>query len=212
MNVWRNQHRVLLVILLALSMVSDAAVGSNPTFGYTTLGGSTEYLNSEVCGSSFTLNQAGTVSQISVGCRANASVSVTAAIYDSSLKLVATGTPTVCLGNDIFRWVNVSISATLNSGTYWLVARSNSQTGSFKMAYDSGASGTEYGSGSYPTFPSTLTGFSTNTKQYSIFATYAAVGSNPTFGYTTLGGSTEYLNSEVCGSSFTLNQAGTVSQ
>ena len=147
-------------------------VSIDPTFGYTSIGGSSGNSTANyIRGSLFTLSENGTVTNINVYLD-TATGNVKLAIYNSALnKIWADDT-----GQAINAGWNTKsgLSVPINTGDYWLLWK-NSASGTY-YRYDTGASNQGlYGAHAYATaYPTSFTPDGYQTRMYSVYATYTA--------------------------------------
>lgn len=156
----------------------------DPTFGYTSIGTTTDTPSTEVTASKFQLSETGTVSSISVYLNAlSGTVNAKTAIYADS-----TGLPQALIAessektsiNTSPTWQELTISQELEAGTYWLAVRTS---GTHQLKYDSGAS-EQWQQSSTETYPALPDPFNRVTwkaqsRILSIYATYTTSATNP---------------------------------
>lgn len=157
----------------------------DPTFGYTTAGSSSISIENRIRGSLFTSTESGTVDSISF-CATNASTTVNldmANIYSSSYNQVTNGqagSGTFTSGTKVWHTHSYSTSPSISAADYYLVVWCGSTGYNTQVLfYDSGASDQgksqtiTYSAGNWPDPYNPDT---SDTKKYSIYATYTAGG------------------------------------
>lgn len=181
-----NEQTGELTVTIDQSWLDNAVypVVVDPTFGYTTIGGSKIAGTQLISACFFTTSEAGTLTTISSYSKASGASSTrphAAAIYTNvsgeANGKVAEDSGNVTLTTTASWWDN-SISASINNATiYWLANWTDTSSGGRDVYYDSGSTNQrESGSGStFESWPATTFVTSVFTaRQVSIYATYTA--------------------------------------
>lgn len=155
----------------------------DPTFGYTTIGG-TNTASNAAHGSKFSTIEAGTISAISIYAKRNgASATQDAAIYSDSAgtptSKLAVGSATISVGS-VATWSDVSLTYAFSTATYWTMQWCNDASGC-SYYYDTGAANqrsldSTTNSSNFNTWPSSWTNGGFSARMESIYATYTAGG------------------------------------
>lgn len=150
----------------------------DPTFGYTTRGGSSENINrNQAGGGKFTLSEGGTVSNIKIYCWGEWNGKGT--IWDSSGNLVATTTgQSISPGGASWKTWTFSSPPTLSAGTYYLGYVSNGPGNRFYYTHTAGYYW-RYDSTNNYNSPQALNVADANNHLMSVYCTYTAAPSGP---------------------------------
>lgn len=143
----------------------------DPTFGYTTVGGSyTTSPGNTMLGSVFASGAAGTLSSITARVYPDSGYPFQFAIYDSSFGLLANSGASS--GSDTAQnWYTLGVSGTISSANYWLLL--NTADTALYFYYDAGSTNQGLSKAqTYGTWPSSFSSPTYNTNKYSIYATY----------------------------------------
>jgi hypothetical protein len=187
LNSWGNLTvtKTSLTVSCDAEFIKSAAypIVIDPTFGYTTIGGSKEYgiTNTLVYGCKFTVGEAGTITEISAYMQSYNSPSVTCAVYSDDAgapdALLAVSGEVVGVSSE--SWYNFSCSYEFSAGTYWIAQFADNN---WNRYYDSGDTNQRAVSGgnTYDSFPNPFNplGYAYANEQTSIYATYTT-GAEP---------------------------------
>ena len=170
----------MLTIEIPQEFLDNAAypVIVDPTFGYTTQGGSVQWTNHTMQGSWFTCPEAGTVDSISTYCSYNSNRQTTCAIYQKS-DLSKLANSEIKAGGGI-GWTTYTVSGSpaLTNQDYWLFLwEEDSGINYPEINYDSSDAGKGHESTAYTysTWPDPVS-ITAQSRIYSIYATYTASG------------------------------------
>lgn len=152
----------------------------DPTFGYTTAGGSYGNGFGKTTYSKAILSEDGDLTQLSMYIDWNFSGSGTfnSAIYsDSSGAASKLATADAIAKSNGVAWEDASISYSATADTYWLAESDGSGSANYRWYYDTGTAGDSDSDTTYTVLPTTasLSGTLTN-YLWSIYATYTASG------------------------------------
>jgi hypothetical protein len=168
----------LLTVYLDSKFLETAVfpVTLDPTFGYTSIGGSATSEQNWIYGTKYTVATTAYTTNINIYCAGNGG-GVQGAIYDSSGNLIAIS----AIGNaGSAGWVQLALETTLSSGDYYLVENSNSSTYAFYFdwgSYDGCSKSNTFNNG----FPASITGLPSATdKHFSIYINYDEAEPTPT--------------------------------
>lgn len=171
----------LLIVTIPQEFLDVAVypVTVDPTFGYTTAGGSSTAFNSspEIGGASFT-GAAGTATSITASCDTSGSPGTGMAIYKHSDSALVVGSDTAHW-DDYSQsgqgWLTIPVSSTAITAQDYILVGTNINAG-FTLYYDAGGTNQgHYASGDYYSW-TTPQSFSHNNNKYSIYCTYTAGG------------------------------------
>jgi hypothetical protein len=202
---------------------SSQASGSTVNMGYTTQGGTTDAADRNTMNATkFTAGATGTVSALNVYVASpisgNPNDKGQVAIYSDNA-----GVPNSRLGfsNDAtlagntWNTINLTSGVSVTSGqVYWLVYNTNGSTNSNNnMVYDSGAANqTRWVAQTYGTWPTSWSGGSFSSVQFSIYAPIAVSGASDNLGAGLMEisgtGATKFKNSTNSTSAFQIQNAG----
>jgi len=151
----------------------------DPTFGQTSLGGSTTSIRDKVHAGKFTLTEDGDVDSLWVAITAGAGFGIIAAIYDDT-----GGTKQGSDADEVFQFGSAGFlelpytgggPSLTGSNDYFLAASVGFNSAS--IYYDTTGGAGKEGSRSYDsTMPSSISSYSNNSRIYSIYAEYTAAG------------------------------------
>jgi hypothetical protein len=199
-----DEEAEMLTVVVPQKFLATASypVIVDPTFGYTSVGGSTAFLiqtsspHTTLAGSFFALTEAADVTDISfygrvfTGGPGNNSVVGRGGIYDASLNFEGGTSESTVSESDAWNDFSYSSPLTLASATFGIVVfekanpvRPGTDASRLEPKYDSGDTGQgihRYTSLSYPTWPDPLSNqcgdFGVCNHKFSIYATYTASG------------------------------------
>lgn len=151
----------------------------DPTFGYTTGGGSASSNNNFVAGTEYALEENGSVSKLTMSLslvnNVNNTTQGTGAMYTSGNVLVATTSENAAIVGTTKAWYDFTYSASqsLTTATYWLTLGGSNDSDQILFSYDSNtvvvSSRVAF---TYPTFTDPYVPSADNNRAYSIYATY----------------------------------------
>jgi hypothetical protein len=145
----------------------------DPTFGYTSIGGSSTTIDSlNMIASSFPLTESGDITKITMYCKnAYGTYTVQAGIYSGSPTTLVVVSDAVAITTTA-SWLDFTVSTSQTPATLWLTGGA-AQSG-LTMYYDAGDAGqTHLGIG---LFPSVWVDNGSQARKYSVYATYTASG------------------------------------
>lgn len=163
-----------LVVYLDAEWMEKAVypVTIDPSFGYTTVGGSTGGGTNVIYGSLYACSEAGTADNMTVYITNGGSTHIRLAIYDDGLNLLGETDNTV--SSDGWNTIDLLSSVSVSAADYWLCLLVE-DVGSC-MTFDSGGASNTFmqKTYSYNAYPATITPDSYGTLQISIYVNYTA--------------------------------------
>jgi len=149
----------------------------DPTFGYTTLGGTTVNIVNDLEGTKFASTEAGTLTKMTAAALENDTGTRVAktAIYNVDNTFLGGTTETIIDGaGAAFYDFTFSSPPSISAATYWLLIYGENAGTTMSAVYDTDTSvvGSAMNEAGYPTFPDPYVPSADNDRKYSIYATY----------------------------------------
>src|SRR3990167_7797514 len=169
----------ILSVIVPQSFLDSAAypVVADPTFGYTTLGGTTVNIVNDLEGTKFASTEAGTLTKMTAAALENDTGTRVAktAIYNVDNTFLGGTTETIIDGaGAAFYDFTFSSPPSISAATYWLLIYGENAGTTMSAVYDTDTSvvGSAMNEAGYPTFPDPYVPSADNDRKYSIYATY----------------------------------------